>query len=164
MDHSLSLKGGIMPIEEEVKKTLEKSINDLGFVLAGITYKKENKDYVLRICIDREGPISLDDIVKVSDIVSNLLDVKDLIKESYMLDVTTLGIEKPLKIDSLEKYVGEYVNIHLSHPYKGLNRLEGLIESVSDGILNLSYKEKTRNIKANINIKDIDKAHIAIKL
>ena len=152
-----------MLIEERVKEIIDKPLKDLGFSLVELTYHLESKNNILRIIVDRPSPIGLEDIVRISDRLSPLLDEADVIDVPYTLDVTTLGVEKPLEVKSLEHYVGQYVNLHLSHPYRGANALEGEIKEVQGGILTLLYKDKTRSIQAKIDVKDIDKARIAIK-
>ena len=80
-----------------------------------------------------------------------------------MLDVTTFGAEKQIDVAKLEKYQGKYVNLHLSHPYKGLNIIEGTLESVDNDKVIVLFKEKTRVIKAELVRSTIDKARLAIK-
>ena len=57
----------------------------------------------------------------------------------------------------------KFINIHLSNPYKGENSLEGTLESCDENMVIISFKNKTRTIKAEINRKDIDRARLAIK-
>ena len=90
---------------------------------------------------------SLDDIVKVNEVISPLIDEADLIKGRYMLDVTTLGVEKPIDVSNLEKYVARYVAIHLSNPYKGMNNMEGFLKEVNENEIHLEYREKQRKLK-----------------
>ena len=92
-----------------------------------------------------------------------ILDENDPIKDNYFLDVTSLGAEKPIKLEHLDKYINKYVNLHVINPIKGENYLEGNIDSVNDDILILSYKIKTRLVRVEIPRKDIDKARLAIK-
>ena len=114
--------------------------------------------------VDKEDEIiDLDEIMKVNNLISPILDEADLIKTNYVLDVTTFGAEKKIKVEALEKYVGRYVNIHLTNPYKGLNIIEGTLESVDNDKVVISYKEKTRTIKCNVVRSTIDKARLAIK-
>ena len=152
-----------MSIEESVKNLIEKPIKALGYTDIEIKYVKEFGTQYLHVYVDRDDVIDLDDIVKVNDLVSPILDEADLIQNEYVLDVTSFGAEKPIKVSALEKYVGKYINVHLSNPYKGLNYLEGDLVSVSEKEVTLSFKEKTRLITVNLNRDDIDKARLAIK-
>ena len=153
-----------MTLESTVKNLIEKPIKALGYTEVEVKYVKEFGTQYLRVMVDKDDEvIDLDEIVKVNDIVSPILDEADLIKTNYVLDVTTFGAEKPIDVAKLEKYVGRYINIHLSHPYKGLNIVEGTLESVDNDRIVISYKEKTRLIKCEIVRNTIDKARLAIK-
>lgn len=152
-----------MSLENNVLNLIEKPIKDMGYTKVYVNYLRESGTNYLRVTIDKNDVISLEDIVKVNDVISPILDKADLIQSNYVLDVTSLGAEKPIEINELDQYKGKYVHIHLSHPYKGENILEGDLESVSNDTIVLAYKEKTRLIKAEISRKDIDKARLAIK-
>ncbi len=149
--------------ETQIKQLIEPAINKLGYSLESVSLKREKGDLFLQIVVDRFDPISLDDIVAISNEISPILDENDPIKDNYFLDVTSLGAEKPIKLEHLDKYINKYVNLHVINPIKGENYLEGNIDSVNDDKLILSYKIKTRLVRVEIPRKDIDKARLAIK-
>lgn len=142
-----------------VKTLIEKLLNEKGYYLYSFNYKNN----VLEIVIDRDEPISLDNITDISNDISLLLDKHEFCESSYTLDVSSLGVEKPIKIECLEKYVDCYINIHLSNPYKGLNIIEGTLKEVDEKNITIVYKNKTRDVKCLIPRCDIDKARLAIK-
>lgn len=149
-----------------IKRKIEERLNSLGYRLYSLKYLRDKKGNTLEIIVDRDENINLDDIVSVSDNLSTLLDeIDDKDETPYTLDVSSLGAEKPIEISRLDKYVGKYVNLHLSHPYKGENILEGTISSFDkeSNTITLTYKIKTRVVNATINISDIDRARLAIK-
>lgn len=152
-----------MSLEITVKNLIEKPIKALGYQEIEVKFVREGGVNYLRVMVDKDDAISLDDIVKVNDIISPILDEADLIQNEYVLDVTTFGAEKKIDVSNLEKYVGKYVNIHLSNPYKGLNIIEGDLTSVNNDKVVIEYKEKTRIIKCELERKFIDKARLAIK-
>lgn len=149
--------------ETQIKQLIEPAINKLGYSLESVSLKREKGDLFLQIVVDRFDPISLDDIVAISNEISPILDENDPIKDNYFLDVTSLGAEKPIKLEHIDKYINKYVNLHVINPIKGENYLEGNIDSVNDDTLILSYKIKTRLVRVEIPRKDIDKARLAIK-
>ena len=151
-------------IEERIKEIIQKDVEDMGFSYLSVSFLKENGNDVLRVVVDRDEPISLDDIVKVNEVISPLIDDADLIKGRYMLDVTTLGVEKPIEVSHIEKYLGKYIHIHLINPFKGENILEGYLKEVSENIVCLEYFVKGRKINAQIERENISKARIAIKI
>ena len=153
-----------MTLETTVKNLIEKPIKALGYSEVDVKFVKEFGTNYLRVMVDKEDEaIDLEQIMEVNDVVSPLLDEADLIKTNYVLDVTTFGAEKQIDVSKLEKYVGKYVNVHLSHPFKGLNIIEGTLESVDNDKVIISYKEKTRLIKCELVRNTIDKARLAIK-
>ena len=153
-----------MTLESTIKNLIEKPIKALGYSEIDVKFVNESGTNYLRVMVDKDDEaISLEQIMQVNDVVSPLLDEADLIKTNYVLDVTTFGAEKQIDVAKLEKYVGKYVNVHLSHPYKGLNIIEGTLESVDNDKVIVSFKEKTRLIKAELVRSVIDKARLAIK-
>ena len=151
-----------------IKNKIEERLKTLGYSLYSIKYLRDNKKgNTLEIIVDRDESINLDDIVSVSDNLSSYLDeiIDDKDETSYTLDVSSLGAENTIDISKLDKYVGKYVNLHLSHPYKGENILEGTITSYDkeSNTIILTYKIKTRVINASLKISDIDRARLAIK-
>ena len=147
----------------KIKSLLESKITEMGYEPISITRKVEKGDTYLSIVIDRVEPIDMDTIVKVSQELSTYLDEIDDGDEKYFLDISSLGAEKPLKIDSLKNYVGRYVNVHVNNALDGLNIFEGDIESVSEDSFTLSYRVKTRVKKVVILFNNIYKIRLAIK-
>lgn len=153
-----------MTLESSIKNLIEKPLKALGYSEIDVKFVREFGTNYLRVMLDKDDEvISLDQIMEANDVISPILDEADLIKSNYVLDVTTFGAEKPIEVSKLEKYVGKYVNIHLTNPYKGLNIIEGTLENVNGELVTISYKEKTRLIKCEIVRNTIDKARLAIK-
>lgn len=148
--------------EKQIFDALCKPIEDLGYDLKDIRLSG-GKNKTLSVVVDRVNPISLEDIVLVSDKVNEVLDELDPIEEAYTLDVSSLGVEKPIDLDKLPLYVGQYVNLHLTHPYKGENILEGTLQEVNEEVT-LLIKVKTVQKAITFPRKDVDKARLAIEL
>lgn len=101
-------------IEEKVEKLLEPIIEKIGYELYDVEYAKEGKNYFLRIFIDNEKGIDLNDCEKVNNEITEILDKEDYIKEQYFLEVSSPGIERILRKDKhLQQNIGEQVNIKL---------------------------------------------------
>ena len=104
-------------IEEKVENLIKKPINDLGYELYDVIYTKEGKDYFLRIYIDKDNGIDLNDCEKVNDAISDLLDEANYIKDQYFLEVSSPGIERIIrKNEQLEKNIGETIYVKLFKP------------------------------------------------
>ena len=101
-------------IEEKVEKLVKEPIEKIGYKLYDVEYSKEGKDYFLRIFIDKDNGIDLNDCEKVNDAISDILDKANYIKEQYFLEVSSPGIERILRKDKhLEENIGEEINIRL---------------------------------------------------
>lgn len=147
---------------EILKKKLEESIAPLGYTIYEIKFHIVEKEKLLSIVVDHEEEIDLNRISEVSDILSKKLDELDPIEEAYTLDVSSLGAEKPIALDKLDKYKGKKVNLHLSHPYKGENYLEGILKDVSESEVTLTIQVKAKKIDIILNRLHIDKARLAV--
>ncbi len=147
----------------KVKELLEGPLKEKGYSLYSVNLSRSGGEKLLSIVVDRESDISLDDIVKVSDLINPLLDESDPIEGAYTLDVSSLGAEKPLELSKLERYTNKYVNLHLSHPFEGKNILEGTLLEVSDLSLTIRLKEKGKKRDVNIERQYVDKARLAIE-
>ena len=148
---------------ELVKKLIEPKLNELGYDLYQLKTRKEKKDLILEVVIDRKEPVSMSDIVEVSNTINQILDENDPIEEAYILDVSSLGIEKPLKVEKLKDYVGSYVHLHLTNPVDGINIIEGTIKEVTDNELTIIYKVKTREKSLTTPLNNIYQIRLAIK-
>ena len=150
--------------EEETRifESLKPVLAELGYDLCEVRLSG-GKDKTLSVVVDRVEPISLEDIVAVSEAVSAKLDETDPIPEAYTLDVSSLGAEKPISVERLPDYVGFYVNLHLSHPYQGENILEGTLLEASEDTVKLKIKAKQARKEISFPRKDVDKARLAIE-
>lgn len=148
-------------------KTLENSVSEkakeLGYELVSLTHKVVKGEQVLEIVVDRVAPIDMEDIVNLSRELNEYIDELDPISNPYTLDISSLGAEKPLKVECLKDYVGSYVNVHIVNPIEGLNIYEGSLDAVEEDSIKLSYKIKTRTKTVDIPKSNISKIRLAIK-
>lgn len=101
-------------IEEKVTKLITPIIEKIGYELYDVQYDKEGKNYFLRIYIDQEKGIDLNDCEKVNNAITDILDEENYIKEQYFLEVSSPGIERILRKDKhLEKNIGNQIDIKL---------------------------------------------------
>ena len=142
---------------------IEKRVNELGYELVSITSHREKGDLILSIVVDKVDPIDMNEIVSISEKLSSYLDEIDHSETPYLLDVSSLGAEKPLKIEALKNYVGRYVNVHVHNALKGENIFEGELKEVSDESITVEYRIKTRVNKVVILLSNIYKIRLAIK-
>ena len=104
-------------IEEKVEALVKPKIEELGYNLYDVEYAKEGKDYFLRIYIENEKGISLEDCEKVTGEINDILDKADYVKNEYFLEVSSTWIEKILRKDkNLESAIGEEIEVRLFKP------------------------------------------------
>lgn len=110
---------------------LEPVVTAMGCELWGIEFASSTRYSTLRIYIEKEGGVQLEDCERVSRQVSAVLDVEDPISTEYTLEVSSPGMDRPLyTLDHFSRFVGEDVNIRLRAPYEGRRRFKGLLVGV----------------------------------
>ena len=101
-------------IEEKVEELLKETIEKLGYNLYDVEYVKEGPNYYLRVYIDNEKGIDLNDCEKVSNAIDEMLDEANIIKDQYYLEVSSPGIERVLRKDRhLQENIGNQIEIKL---------------------------------------------------
>lgn len=137
------------------------------YELVDVEYGKLGGDFVLSIFVDKEGGISLQDTADLSEIISPLLDTikPDPFPEQYMLEVTSPGLERPLKTaDAVEKAVGKYIHVKLYQAIDKVKVFEGTLLSFDGEELLIEYMDKTRKKEVRIPYQTVAKARLAVKL
>lgn len=129
-------------IEEKVENLLEKTINDLGYSLYDVEYAKEAKNYFLRIFIDKDTGIDLNDCEKVNNEITDLLDEADYIKEQYFLEVSSPGIERILRKEKhLKQNIGVEIEVNLFKSVDGKKQMIGILEKYDETNITLKIEE-----------------------
>ena len=140
-------------IEERVENLVRSTIEKLGYTLYDVEYAKEGKNYFLRIYIDREEGIGLDDCEKTTNAINDILDKADYIKNEYFLEISSPGIEKILRKDShLEANIGKQVEIKLFKPIDKEKIISGLL---------IKFNSEAVYVKIDTNEKRIERTQIA---
>ncbi len=97
---------------EKIENLVQPILNDLGCELVDLQYQREQRGWVLRFFLDKDGGINLDDCAIASREMSSLLDVENIISTAYTLEVSSPGVERPLKkISDFERFTGEKAKI-----------------------------------------------------
>ena len=155
----------IATIVELVTEIIEPAIQ-APFELVDVEYGKMGGDYVLSIFVDKPGGITLNDTADLTEVISPLLDQiqPDPFPEQYFLEVTSPGLERPLKTkDAVEKALGQYIHVSL---YKAVDKqkvIEGTLLKFEDDQLTMEYMDKTRKKTIEIPYSLVSKARLAVK-
>ena len=141
----------------------ERLAASLGMELVELEYKREGRDMVLRLYIDKEGGVTLDDCSTVSRELSEILDVEDFIREHYTLEVSSPGLNRPLKKPAdFERYRGRLAKVRTFEPLAddaGNKRKTFLGELLgfADGAVRMHLKEGQT---ASIPLEKVAKANL----
>ncbi len=130
-------------IEEKVDNLLRNPIENLGYELYDIQYVKEGKDYFLRVFIDKETGIDLNDCEIVSNVINPILDENDFLKEMYFLEVSSPGIERILRKEKhFEKAKGKEVEMKLFKPLEKKKEYTGILENWDENNIYIQQEGK----------------------
>ena len=136
-----------MKIAETVRQIAEPVIEQLhmGIELIEVEYVKEGPDWYLRLYIDKQGGVTLDDCQAVSEALNDLLDETDPVQGKYIFEVSSPGLDRPLKTDrDYERYQGEDVEVHLYAPVQNCKIFTGKLVGRENGEIIITEGETQR--------------------
>jgi len=149
-------------IQQQLVDMLTPTVSALGYELLGIEYISQGKHSIVRIFIDSENGVNLDDCQKVSGQVSGILDVEDPIKGEYSLEISSPGTERPLfKIEDFSQFIGEAVALRFHGMVEKRRKLKGNIIAIEDGKITIS--ELGTELEFIFDFDQIDKANLIYK-
>ena len=126
---------------------IEPIVEGLGYECVGVEYNAHPRHGLLRIYIDTENGVLVEDRTKVSHQISGVLDVEDPIPDNYSLEVSSPGAERPFyKLEQFERYVGSIVAIHLFSPVNGRRRVTGKIIQIEGDVITFEENENLLQI------------------
>ena len=139
-------------IEEKVESLVKDKIEKIGYELYDVIYTKEGSNKILRIVIDSEKGISLDDCEKVNNEIKETIDEANPIEEQYFLEVSSPGIERLLRKDwQLKKFKGEEVNIKLfKKDENGKKEYTGTLGDITENTLDVEVEGENTTIDRKI--------------
>ncbi len=144
-------------IVKAVWELAEPVVLSKGLELVDIEFRRERQGWVLRIYIDRPGGVTIGDCVRVSEILSDLLDAKDFIHHAYNLEVSSPGLNRPLrKREDFERFAGDKVKIVLKNPLEGRKNFTGLLRGLKEDKVLLEIEGRMWELP----LQEIKKAHI----
>ena len=147
------VKSSVNKVTELVSPTVEA----LGLQLWGIEHTSQGKYSVLRIFIDRDAGVTIDDCEQVSRQVSAILDVEDPIAGEYTLEVSSPGTDRLLfTVEQFQQYCGEQVDIRMRSPIEGRRKFKGILQDVVSGVVRIEVDGSYFRLPH----KEIEKANI----
>jgi ribosome maturation factor RimP len=128
---------------ERVREIVERVTSSGGLELVDVEFRGGGKSRMLRIIIDKPSGVTHQDCANVSREVGTILDVEDAVPGSYLLEVSSPGLDRKLsRADEFERFVGSLVRLTTREPIAGNRHLEGRLDSVHDGRITLRLERK----------------------
>lgn len=135
-------------IEDALEKLALPICADAGVYIYDTEYKKEGSNYYLRLYIDKDGGVTIEDCENVSRSLNTLLDEADIVKEAYIFEVSSPGIDRLLsKPWHYEKVIGEDVSVKLFAPVDSKKEIEGKLIKCDDETFTLNVENKEITIE-----------------
>ncbi|MCI7353443.1 MAG: ribosome maturation factor RimP [[Actinobacillus] rossii] len=123
-------------LEQNLKEMLAPAIEDLGCELWGIECQRAGRFMTVRLFIDKEGGVGVEDCADVSRQVSATLDVEDPIADKYNLEVSSPGLDRPLfTLAQYERFIGQDILVHLRIPVSDRRKWQGKLEKIDNDML-----------------------------
>lgn len=146
--------------ESKVLPLLEPIVEANNLELVDLEFVKEGVNWYLRVYIDKEGGVNIDDCEQVSRALEAKLDEADPIEQAYILEVSSPGIDRPLKKEAdFVKYQGEIIDVKLYKPQSGSKQYQGKLLGLENGVL--SIEEENGNV-VTFEHKDTASVRLAV--
>lgn len=146
--------------ESKVLPLLEPIVEANNLELVDLEFVKEGVNWYLRVYIDKEGGVNIDDCEQVSRALEAKLDEADPIEQAYILEVSSPGIDRPLKKEAdFVNYQGEIIDVKLYKPQNGSKQYQGKLLGLENGVL--SIEEENGNV-VTFEHKDTASVRLAV--
>ena len=147
-------------LEQKLQELLQGSVEDLGCDLWGIECQRVGRYLTVRLFIDKEGGVTVEDCADVSRQVSAVLDVEDPIADKYNLEVSSPGLDRPLfTLAKYAHYIGQDIVVHLRIPVADRRKWQGELAKIENDMITLIV-DKQEQVLAFGNIQ---KANVVAK-
>ena len=150
-------------VTDIVEQLARPIIDAANLELVDVEYKKEGTNWFLRVFIDKPEGVDIDDCSRVSEQLSDALDVADPIPTAYFLEVSSPGAERPLKKPAdFERAIGMPIHVSLYEPLLGMKSFDGVLKIYSDDVLEVEYAVKTAKRTVQIPMSMVAAARLSV--
>jgi len=137
-------------VTETIEELVTPVINENRLELVDIEYKKEGKNWILRIFIDKEGGVTVDDCTRVSRHIEDLIEVEEAVPSSYVLEVSSPGLDRPLKKEKdFLRFKGKRAHVTTFTPIQQQKSFKGTIRDFQEDVLFLDIDSQPVEIPKN---------------
>jgi len=152
-------------LPERVEKEIEKIVTSEGLELVHIEYKKQGREYLLRIDIDKDGGVAIDDCSLVSRQVSTYLDVDDVVPGQFELQVSSPGLDRRFyKESDYQKFIGRLVRVKTAKAIRGLHVIVGEVTEFDGNRVVVTDPVMKKNGDYEIALSDIKETRLEVEI
>lgn len=138
---------------------LEPELREQGYELVEVEFGRHGASSLLRVFIDREGGLTLDDCQAVSQLLDVVLDQAGFIQGGYVLEVSSPGFDRPVrKPEDFQRFIGEKIKIRTQTPILGRKQFKGTLQAFRDGLIEMECDGTTHAIHiGNVHKANLDR-------
>lgn len=154
-----------MELLDKIRIMIEPILKNNNVYLDDLEYVQDKGEWYFRIFVEKnDGFLDMDTCVAVSEAISQKMDEEDPIEGEYYLEVSSPGVEKPLKtFEQVKSSLGKYVYVKLYNPVAGLDEVEGFIKTIEEETIEFEYLVKNIKKKIKIDYSNIKFIRLAVK-
>ena len=152
-------------LPERVQQEIEKIVTSEGLELVHVDYKKQGRGFLLRVDIDKEGGVTIDDCSLVSQQVSTYLDVDDVIPAEFELQVSSPGLDRKFYKDSdYAKFIGRLVRVKTSKAIRGLHVIVGRLKEFDGQKIVVTDQVMKKDPDYEVPLADIKETRLEVEI
>ena len=152
-------------LPEQVEQQIQRIVESEGLELVHIDYNKQGRGFLLRIDIDREGGVTVEDCSLISQQVSTWLDVEDPIPAEFELQVSSPGLDRRFYSQAdYEKFNGRLVRVRTSRPVRGLHVIVGRLKAFDGQTVVVTDPKMKKDPEYTIPLSDIKETRLEVEL
>jgi ribosome maturation factor RimP len=153
------------PLPEQVEQQIQRIVESEGLELVHIDYSKQGRGFLLRVDIDKDGGVTIDDCSLISQQVSTWLDVEDPIPGEFELQVSSPGLDRRFYRQSdYEKFVGRLVRVRTSRPVRGLHVIVGRLKQFDGETVVVADPKVKKDPEYVIPLSDIKETRLEVEI
>lgn len=150
-----------VPVTQSVMNLIEPVLANEGLELVDVEYKKEGKNWILRVFIDKEGGITVADCQKTSHLTGDLIDIEETITVPYTLEVSSPGLDRTLKREKdFLRFKGKQIRLHSIAPIDGRRKFTGTLTDFRDQTVFMDVDGKPFEVP----LRQVAKANLVIEI
>lgn len=152
-------------LPDEVEQQIQRIVESEGLELVHVEYRRQGRSFLLRVDIDKEGGVNIDDCQLVSQQISTWLDVEDPIPAEYELQVSSPGLDRKFyKPSDYEKFIGRPVRVKTSRPVRGLHVVVGRLKEYDGEKIVVTDPVMKKDPDYTIPLADIKETRLEVEI